>query len=192
MRILRVGAALAVVCFAWCAARVSWAQEAKPQPKPLLLERTARPWEFLTAVGKRAGIFGNESGRVEAWTYPLKIFRDFHATILTDGKAIPAEALVRTVEARPEATTLSYAGDTFQIRETFFVPVDEAGAVIEFDVETEQPLEIEIAFRRDFQLEWPASIGASYIGWDQEMGAFAFGEETRTFVAYVGSPTGTM
>ena len=100
----------------------------------LLIERPARTWEFLCAVGKRAGIFGNESGRVEAWVYPLKVLRDFHVTIHNDGKMIPAEALVRTIEARPESTALVYAGDSFSIRETFFAPVDEAGAVIKVEV----------------------------------------------------------
>jgi len=68
----------------------------------------------------------------------LKVLRDFHLTIHHDGKAIPAETLVRTIEARPESTTLVYAGDTFSIREKFFVPVDEPGAVIAFEVETEE------------------------------------------------------
>src|SRR5262249_30368813 len=92
--------------------------------KPLLIQRPARTWEFLCSVGKRAGIFGNESGRVEAWAYPLKVMRDLRVTIHHDGKSLPAESLVRTIEARPESTTLVYAGDTFTIREKFFVPVD--------------------------------------------------------------------
>src|SRR5215470_6707827 len=156
----------------------------------VLIERPARTWEFLCAVGKRAGIFGNESGRVEAWVYPLKVLRDFHVTIHNDGKMIPAEALVRTIEARPESTTLVYAGDTFSIRETFFAPVDEAGAVITFEVETEQPLELEVAFHRDFALEWPAAIGGTYANWDAKLNTFTFGEESRRFAAVVGSPTG--
>lgn len=157
--------------------------------KRLEITRAVRPWEFLVAVGKRAGVFGNESGRVEAWTYPLKLFRDFHLVFHTEGRTIPAEGLVRTIEARPESTTLVYSGDTFTVRETFLVPVDEAGAVIQFEVETEQPLEIEAAFHRDFQLEWPAALGGTYINWDPTLHAFAFGEETKKFVAYVGSPT---
>ncbi|HWY45339.1 MAG TPA: hypothetical protein VNX66_17710 [Candidatus Sulfotelmatobacter sp.] len=157
--------------------------------KPLLIQRTARSWEFLCAVGKRAGIFGNESGKVEAWVYPLKVMRDFHVTIHHDGKALPAESLVRTIEARPESTTLIYAGDTFSVREKFFVPVDEPGAVITFEVETEQPLELEVAFHRDFQLEWPAAIGGTYENWDAGLNAFTFGEESRKFTAILGSPT---
>src|SRR5215475_6247997 len=87
----------------------------KKEGGSLLIERPIRTWEFLCAVGKRAGVFGNESGRVEAWVYPLKLFREFHVTIHHDGKALPAESLVRTIEARPESTTLVYAGDTFKI-----------------------------------------------------------------------------
>src|SRR5215470_12262839 len=155
----------------------------------LLIERPARTWEFLCAVGKRSAIFGNESGRVEAWVYPLKVLRDFHVTIHNDGKTIPAEALVRTIEARPESTTLVYAGDTFSIRETFFAPVDEAGAVITFEVETEQPLELEVAFHRDFALEWPAAVGGTWASWSAGLNAFVFGEESRRFAAVIGSPT---
>src|SRR5262249_46144811 len=156
----------------------------------LLIERPARTWEFLCAVGKRSAIFGNESGRVEAWVYPLKVLRDFHVTIHNDGIAIPAETLVRTIEARPESTTLVYAGDTFSIRETFFAPVDEAGAVIKFEVETEQPLELEVAFHRDFALEWPAAIGGTWASWNTGLNAFVFGEESKRFAGVVGSPTG--
>src|SRR6202795_3696298 len=126
------------------------AMQAGGTPKKLEISRPARPWEFLAAVGKRAGLFGNESGKVEAWVYPLKILRDLKLTVLTEGREIPAETLVRTVIAHPESTTLVYAGDTFSIRETFFVPVDQPGAVIEIQVETEQPLELEASFIRDF------------------------------------------
>src|SRR5215475_1648990 len=155
----------------------------------LLIERPARTWEFLCAVGKRSAIFGNESGRVEAWVYPLKVLRDFHVTIHNDGKTIPAEALVRTIEARPESTTLVYAGDTFSIRETFFAPVDEAGAAIKFEVETEQPLELEVTFHRDLALEWPAAVGGTWASWNAGLNAFVFGEESRRFAAVIGSPT---
>ena len=168
------------------------AAQTTPSPYPennLELSRPARPWEFLSSVGKRASLLGNESGVVEAWVYPLKIFRDFRLTIHTEGRAIPAESLVRTVIAHPESTTLLYSGDTFVIRETFFAPVDQPGAVIELQIETEQPLEIEASFIRDFQLEWPASMGGTYIGWSDPLRAFFFGEDRQKFSAMAGSPT---
>ncbi len=153
------------------------------------LARPARTWEFLPVVGTRAGLFGNESGRLEAWVYPLKIFRQFHLTFHISNRALPAESLARTLTVTPASATLTYAGDSFRIRETMFVPVHEPGAVIVMDVETAQPLEIEAGLVGDFGLEWPAAIGGTYQDWDSAHHAIVFGEETRKFAALVGSPT---
>jgi glycogen debranching enzyme len=156
---------------------------------PLELTRTVRTWEFLPVVGSRAGLFGNETGRLEAWVYPLKIFREFHLTFHVGDRALPAESLSRTLTVRAESASILYAGDSFRVRETLFVPINEAGAVMVLDVETEQPLEVEAAFVPDFQLEWPAAIGGTFVEWDAKQQAFIFGEETRKFSALVGSPT---
>ena len=164
-------------------------EQKKEAPHPLELSRTVRPWEFLPVTGTSAALLGNESGRMEAWVYPLKIFREFHLKFHTEGRVLPAEALARTVTVRPESATILYAGDKFTVRETFFVPVKEQGAVILLDVETEQPLEIEAVFHRDFQLEWPAALGATYLDWAAAQHAFYFGEEQKKFSALVGSPT---
>src|SRR6267142_1749851 len=186
-RILRTGFFVAVtVLFLIAMTGAARAQEPKHS---LELSRTVRPWEFLPVTGMRAGLLGDESGRMEAWVYPLKILREFHLKFHTEGRVLPAEALARTRTVRPESSTILYAGDTFAVRETFFVPVHEQGAVILLDVETEQPFEIEAAFHRDFQLEWPAALGATYSSWIAEERAFYFGEEQRKFVALVGSPT---
>src|SRR6266704_4061950 len=171
----------------WAPAGVS--QQAQETSRGLELSRTVRQWEFLPITGMRAGLLGNESGRMEAWVYPLKIFREFHLKFHTEGRVLPAEALARTITVRPDSSTISYTGDTFAVQETFFVPVREQGAVILLDVETEQPFEIEAAFHRDFQLEWPAALGATYSNWTAEERAFYFGEEQRKFAAVVGSPT---
>ena len=158
----------------------------------LELSRPVRPWEFLSALGMRAGLLGNEAGRMEAWVYPLKIFRDFHLKFHVEGRALDADSLARTLITRPESSTIVYAGDTFSVKETFFVPVKEAGAMILFEVETESPLEIEAMFHRDFALEWPAGLGATYnAGWDATLRGFIFGEEQRKFAAVVGSPSGS-
>jgi glycogen debranching enzyme len=153
------------------------------------LSRGDRPWEFLSAAGTRAGLFGDESGRIEAWVYPLKIFRNLHVEFDVEGRRIPAERLARTVTARPESVSILYSGDTFRVRETFFVPVQEAGAVVLFDIESAQPLNVCVFFEPDFQLEWPAGLGATYVNWDAKLHAFAFGEEQKKYVALVGSPS---
>jgi glycogen debranching enzyme len=169
-----------------CLAVLSEAQEAR---QSLELSRTVRPWEFLPVTGTRAGWFGNEAGRFEAWVYPLKIFREFHLTFHVGDRALPAESLARTLVVHPESASILYAGDSFRVRETIFVPVHEAGAVVLLDVETEQPLEIEASLIGDFQLEWPASLGGTFISWDNKQRAFIFGEETKRFSAIFGSPT---
>ena len=164
-------------------------QQQKEVSPPMELSRTVRPWEFLPITGTRAALFGSEAGGMEAWVYPLKIFREFHLHFLTEGRVLSGETLARTLTVRPESATILYAGDTFTVRETLFVPVDAQGAIIVLNVETEQPLEIEAAFHRDFQLEWPAALGAAYIDWSAPQHAFYFGEEQRKFAAFVGSPT---
>ncbi|MGB7613621.1 MAG: hypothetical protein WBL56_13780, partial [Candidatus Acidiferrum sp.] len=62
------------------------ATSAEVPVKSLELTRAVRPWEFLPAVGMRAGLLGNEAGRMEAWVYPLKILRDFHLEFHVDGR----------------------------------------------------------------------------------------------------------
>jgi len=165
---------------------LAWAQQ-----RTLELSRTNRPWEFLTALGTRAGLFGDESGRMEAWVYPLKILRNFRLQFEAEGHMIPGEAVARSVISRPESATVIYTGDTFSVRETFFVPVQEAGAVVLLEIESEKPLNVHVSFERDFQLEWPAALGATFSAWDPKLQAFSFGEELKRYAALIGSPTAT-
>ena len=164
---------------------------AEQKPQRLELSRPVRSWEFLPVVGERAGLFGNEAGQFEAWVYPLKVLRDFHLTFLVGGRALAADTLARTITVRPESSTILYSGDTFSVSETLFVPAHEPGAVVIIDVETSEPLEVEASFHRDFQLEWPAALGGTYVSWDPELHAFFLGEEQKKFAAFVGSPSAT-
>src|SRR5262245_29397176 len=81
----------------------------------LVLTRPVRPWEFLCSVGQRAGIFGNESGNVEAWVYPIKVLHSFQVNFLTEGRVIHAEDLARTIFVTPESATILYSSDTFSV-----------------------------------------------------------------------------
>jgi glycogen debranching enzyme len=178
------------LCLAYASA--SFAQKSAQAPEAMReLSRTIRTWEFLPIVGTRAGLFGNEAGRFEAWVYPLKIFRDFHLTFHVGDRALSAESLARTLTVRPESASILYVGDSFRVRETLCVPANEAGAVILLDVETEEPLEVEAAFIGDFQLEWPAALGGTFVTWDAKERAVVFGEEARKYAALIGSPTAT-
>ncbi len=162
--------------------------QAQQLPQSPELSRTIRSWEFLPIVDTQAGLFGHESGNFEAWVYPLKILRDFHLTFHIGDRALPADSLARTLTVRPESATILYAGDSFRVKETLCVPVNEPGAVILLEIETEQPLEVEATFVADFQLEWPAALGGTFTEWDAKEHAFVFGEEARKYAAIVGSP----
>lgn len=157
----------------------------------LELERTARPWEFVSALGTRGALLGDESGSVEAWVYPLKILRNFQLHFKIEDQTVSARAIVRSVSVRPESTTITYAWDTFSVRETLFVPVHEPGAVIEIEVDAAQPVEVEATFERDFQLEWPGAMGGSDIEWNAALRAFVMTESQQKFTALIGSPAAT-
>src|ERR1700751_1808138 len=129
----RITIAICTLIFLLASLSPAIAFPAETAERSLELSRPVRPWEFLCAVGTRAGLFGNESGRMEAWVYPLKLLRDFHLQFHTQGRVLPAETLARTLIARPESSTIVYTGDTFSVRGTFFVPVNEPGAVISFE-----------------------------------------------------------
>jgi glycogen debranching enzyme len=172
-----------------CACLLTLSVSAFAVETDLILSRPVRPWEFLSVTGMRAGIFGNESGTFEAWVYPLKLLRGFHLLLHLSGSVIPAQSLARTITVRPESSSVLYANDDFQIRETLIVPVHEAGAIVLLDTETSVPLEIEAVFERDFQLEWPAGLGGTDIDWDPILRAFSMADERKRFAALIGSPS---
>ncbi len=162
----------------------------EPRVPALSLSRPVRPWEFLDAVGMRAGLFGREAGPFEAWIYPLKILREMTLQFKTADRVMPAGPLARTVTVRPESADILYASDGFAVRQTLFVPVDEPGIVVLIEAESAGPLEVLVSFRRDVQLMWPAAPGATSMTWDDGLRAFVFGEEERRFFALFGSPSG--
>ena len=177
---------------AFCALSACTLAFAGPPPgQSLELSRPVRPWEFVSALGTRAGILGNEQGNFEAWVYPFKILSDFHLLFHVDGAVVPAETQARSLIVRPESTTIVYAGDNFSVRETLFVPVHEPGAIIALEVDTTKPLEIEAVFERDFQLQWPANFGDASEDWDPGLRAFHFSDDAGKYDALVGSPSAT-
>ena len=160
--------------------------------QPLEFSRAVRPWEFMDVTGQRAALLGSESGRLEAWVYPLKILRNFHLLFHAEEHTLYADSLARTLIVRPESTTIVYASDTFTVRETLVVPVDKPGAMIYLDIHSSEPMEVEAVFERDFQLEWPAVLADPGIDWSPVLHAFTFACEHPEFTALIGSPSATV
>ena len=152
------------------------------------ISRPVHAWEFVDAVGPKAGLFGNEEGTLEAFVYPLKIFRDFRLVFHSGGHEIPAAKVARRIISVPGVYTIVYTGDDFRVSEQLLVPRDSSGALIQLDVEAQNPLRIDVRFARDFQLMWPASFGAAYGEWREQEKVFRFGVDGQTAAAVLGSP----
>ena len=145
-------------------------------------------WEFADATGPRAGLFGNEQGTLEAFVYPLKIFRDFRLVFWSAGHQIPAASIARRIQSSPGSYTIVYSADDFTVRQTLSVPRDASGALIHVDIDAKNPERIDFRFARDFQLMWPASFGSAFGEWDGSRKAFRFGADGQPFAALFGSP----
>ena len=185
MKCSRLSVLILILLRVFCADATAQKTSARENLK---LSRVVRSSGQFIAVGQKAGVFGYESGRFEAWVYPLKIMRDFELTFRADGRDIPADLIARTIETRPESTTVVYTYDQFSVRETITVPVKEPAAIVRLDISTYTPLEITASFTRDFQLMWPAGLGGTFASWDAGLDAFELGEERRGFYGIIGSP----
>jgi glycogen debranching enzyme len=156
----------------------------------LVLERPAQAGRFFDVVGRRSAVLGYENRPLEAWVYPLKVLDDFHLSFrLKDYPLdIEGEDVTARICVRPEATTLTYVHAAFTIRQVIFAPVDEPGVVMLLDVDSVLPLTITGSFRPRLRLMWPAGLMTPNLEWEEETHAYVLTEESKRFVAVVGSP----
>jgi glycogen debranching enzyme len=151
-------------------------------------EATSR--RFIAAHGRRGMMVGYAAESIEGWIYPFRIFHDYRAgfRLGDSSEAIPGSAAVREVIVNPESVTRVYSTQSFTVRETLFVPLDEGGFVILYQVDSSLPMHIALSFRPDLDLMWPGSVGGQSYDWDAERHAFVMQESSGKFSALVGSP----
>lgn len=157
----------------------------------LALGGPARPGAYIGDQGRRAAVFGDESGRFEVWTWPLKLVRDLRLAFRIPEYDEPVEGanVARSVMVRPEGITITYSHATFTVRQHVFVPMDEPGALMLLDVETARPLDVLVRMHADFQLAWPGSFGGGYITWQADQKRFLLSQGgVRLYNGFVGSP----
>lgn len=161
---------------------------------PLALTGPARPGVYLADEGRRAALFGTETGAFEAWVWPVKLVRDLDLAfrIPEYDDPIPASAVARSVEVRPEGATIVYSHSTFTVRQHLFVPLDEPGAIMLLEVETVRPLEVQVRMHADFNLAWPGSFGGGNISWADGEKRFVLSQGgVHLYNAFIGSPFAT-
>jgi hypothetical protein len=154
---------------------------------PLTLTRAAHNWQFLDAVGPQAGLFGREDGTFEAWIYPLKLFRDFRLKFRVGDVVLEGDSIPRSITVRPESSSVNYVYDSFTACATWFVPIDQRTAIVEIEVNSFDPVEVEASFTPDVAWMWPASVGDAYSQWDAQLKAFRFSNDHHVFWAVAGS-----
>lgn len=160
-------------------------------PSEIALTGPARPSAYMEASGRRAAFLGREDGSFEAWVYPIKILHGFELAFAIDDYAspIPAATLARSVDIRPEASTVRYAHSSFTVDATWLVPLEEAGGIVLLDIRTSETLTVGVRFHTDLRLMWPAGLGGQYSYWDSKLKAYVLTESLRRHAALVGSPS---
>jgi len=202
MRPASAGRTIAALGLLWTVAVQGRADEPQPlpsvprfaiEPSPIGLRGDVRPRQYVGVVGPRSAWLGVETGEAELWVHPLKLARGFRLDFRVPdyGEPIRGADVARTVEVRPEATTITYSHATFTVRQHVLAPLDEPGLLVLLEVDTVQPLEIVASFRTVLQYAWPGGLGGQYAFWSADDRAFVLSESLRRRHALIGSPWAT-
>lgn len=155
-----------------------------------VIEKPAQPNKFLEAVGRRAALLGHEDGTFEAWTYPIKVLRNFQLSAYIDNalEPTPLAGLAETVQVHPGHVTITHVTAAFAVRQTWAASPDKAALVVLLDIDTSKPLKFRASFIPEMKPMWPASFGGQSTGWNQKDGILTFTEGLGRFRPVLGSP----
>lgn len=162
-------------------------------PGPLRIDERASPRRFINAVGEKSGLWGFESGELEGWIYPLKIFHDFQLSFeLEDSPRIySGRELLSSVRIFPQMVKLQYSAEMFTVNEILFAPRSTPGLAILLDVRAPRALHVYARFKPDLNLMWPGGLGGQTCTWDEKNRWAELTEPTSEFSALIGSPFAT-
>jgi len=157
---------------------------------PIALSGDARAGQYVSAVGRRAIAMGTEDGAFELWSWPYKWMHDLKLSFRVPKytQPIPGKDVARSVTVRPEGVTITYAYETFTVKQTVFASIDLPAVMMLLEVDAVRPMEIIASFTPDVHLAWPASLGGQYVAWHTGAKAFVFSEPRRKVSAFLGSP----
>ena len=149
------------------------------------------PIHFVAVHGRRSVIMGYPQKGLEIWGYPFQILSGYQVGFRPAGSTatIDGRLLLRRVDYRPDSITRTYIGPDYLVREKLFVPLDEAAAVISYQVEGIRQVDLEIGFQPILNLMWPGALGGQYTRWNGDaekappMPGFVIAEPERGFSA---------
>ncbi len=179
-----------------------------PFPRPDLaaipvIHQAVKPNKPLTITGARGAILGEQSGVVELWQLPVKVFSGLRLRADLDGYTVPLELNpgAVTVEVRPGHTVLTYSFAGITVRQHMLVsparPGDaeaahiDPGAMIYFEIESVRPATLTVTLTPAMQQQWPApQYGIPGAGWTPmgSGGAYMVATDNPALFGMIGMP----
>src|SRR5271165_2824737 len=174
--------------FAFTVLTCSFAQESPSKEQPSLGGQSlsnrlaistdsVEPIRFVAVHGRRAVIMGYPETGLESWVYPFQIFSDYQigfrpvgATTESDGRL-----QLRRIIYEPQAITRIYIGLDYIVREKLFVPHDQPGVILNYEVEG-KPVDIQIHFTPVLNLMWPAATGGQFTRWNPNLSGYVISD----------------
>ncbi len=185
-------AALAISVLAPCSCLHAQANASASNPAAQLALATdaVSPSRFLAVHGRRASIDGYANSTLEAWVYPFQILSGYRVAFLPQGATtpIPGSSILTRVIYEPNAVTRVYLGPDFIVRERIFVPLDQPGVILTYQIEGSRPVEIVVHAVPVLDLMWPGGLGGQSTVWNAALSAFVLSEPADGYSAAVGSP----
>ena len=171
---------------------------------PVLIQ-PVRPSKPLTVTGARGAILGDQSGVVELWQLPVKVFSNLHLRADIDGYTVPLELNpgAAEVEVRPGHTVLAYSFAGITVRQHMLVSpatatktIDDPGALLYFEIDSVRPATLTVTLTPAMQQMWPApQYGIPGSGWlpmpggpANDGGAYTIATDNPTLFGMVGMP----
>lgn len=199
---------LALLFAAAAAAQTPTLETVAPFPRPQLaaipvIQQPALPHKPLTITGARGAILGEQSGVVELWQLPVKVFSDLHLRAQIDGYTVPLDLNpgAATVEVRPGHTVLTYSFAGITVRQHMLVSparelntsatYDDPGALLYFEIDAVRPATLTVSLAPAMQQQWPApqygQPGASWLPMGTG-GAYSISTDNPRLFGLIGMP----
>jgi hypothetical protein len=181
---------------AW-SARLAPISKPKALPNPLQIVAPCVPAKPFTVAGEHGAVFGRQSGRFEAWIWPVKVLSDFRIRAELADYAVPIDVntLAAEISVTPAETTITYSHAAFTIKQHIFaartagIPAVSVAAF--FEISAIRPMEITFSFTPEMLKMWPApNFGRPNTEWVEKGGdgAYILHTDNPDFSAVVAMP----
>jgi hypothetical protein len=155
------------VCFAGCVTLVAAASldplpslpQSKADLKIVARTQSGQPW---TVAGERGALFGRQSGKFEAWLWPVKLASNFSISAEIADYPVPIDvnALSAEIRVTPGETVITYSHAAFTVKQRKFATragtISSPAASVIFEIDSVRPVNLTFSFTPEMLRMWPA------------------------------------